>query len=156
MEITKLLLFSALLADVALCQNDLPNIVIFIADDLDSELGGDAPLEKAHGWINDNGVTFTNAFVAVPVCCPSRATMLTGLYQHNHGVLNNTVEGDCCGDNWRADTELRTYAAYLKGAGYVSFYGGKYMNGYGLEAGGGLEHVPRGWDDWVALKGNSV
>ena len=58
-----------------------PNIVLFLTDDLDCELGGVTPLAKTKQWVGDEGVTFDNAFVVVPICCPSRSSILTGLYQ---------------------------------------------------------------------------
>ncbi len=149
-------LLPILLVTCAFGQNrDLPNVVLILTDDLDSELGGDEPLTKTRGWINDNGVDFSNAFVNVPVCCPSRSSLLTGLHQHNHGVVNNSISGDCSGETWRQGPERESFASYLKGAGYVSFYGGKYLNQYGFEEGGGIEHVPNGWDFWAGLVGNS-
>ena len=39
--------------------------------------------------IADQGVTFDNSFVSYSLCCPSRATFLTGQYAHNHGVWGN-------------------------------------------------------------------
>ena len=51
-----------------------PNIVMFLTDDLDNQLGGVTPLTKTKKWIGDKGANFNNAFVVVPVCCPSRYT----------------------------------------------------------------------------------
>ena len=36
-----------------------------------------------------HGTTFSNSYVSYPLCCPSRATFLTGQYAHNHGVAGN-------------------------------------------------------------------
>ena len=80
-------LASALLCCLALAAaspaaaSDRPNILWFMTDDLDSQLDGDSPLSKTRSWIGDEGVTFLNAFVSTPVCCPSRASFLTGMYQ---------------------------------------------------------------------------
>ncbi|KAF0301769.1 N-acetylglucosamine-6-sulfatase [Amphibalanus amphitrite] len=67
-------------------------------------------------------------FVSTPVCCPSRATLLTGRYQHNTAVRNNTLAGNCCGSDWRGRSEPRTVAALLRQRGYNTFYAGKYLN----------------------------
>ena len=53
-----------------------PNIVMFLTDDLDNQLGGLTPMTKTKEWIGDKGANFNNAFVVVPVCCPSRFTYL--------------------------------------------------------------------------------
>ena len=135
----------------ALSQN--PNIVLFLTDDQDSELGGMEPLTKARFWIADQGVTFRNSFVSTPICCPSRSSILTGLYQHHTNVVNNTENGNCWGTKWREISEKQTFASVLKAtSNYTTFYAGKYLNRYG--SGGDLS-VPDGWDKWAGLVGNS-
>jgi len=130
------------------------NIVLFMTDDLDSELGGMTPLAKTRKWIGEEGVTFTNSFVNTPVCCPSRSSILTGIYQHNTQVLNNSVEGNCYGSLWRSETEKSTFGAILQQeAGYQTFYAGKYLNKYGHGHKG--HRAPPGWDWWAGLLGNS-
>ena len=121
-----------------------PNIVLFLTDDQDSELGGMEPLTKARSWIASNGATFENSFVSTPVCCPSRSSILTGLYQPHTKVVNNTVDGNCWGSQWRATAEKRNFAAVLKEtSNYTTFYAGKYLNRYGH---GNDLVVPPGWD----------
>ena len=131
-----------------------PNIVLFLTDDQDSELGGMEPLTKARSWIAQNGATFENSFVSTPVCCPSRSSILTGLYQPHTKVVNNTVEGNCWGSEWRDKSEKHTFASVLKAeSNYTTFYAGKYLNRYG-DHGNDLA-VPPGWDWWAGLVGNS-
>ena len=62
-----------------------PNIVIILTDDQDVTMGGTKPLEMARKHIVDQGVEFSNAFATTPICCPSRASILTGRYLHNTG-----------------------------------------------------------------------
>ena len=139
------------------CQKP-PNIVLFLTDDQDSELGGMEPLPKARSWIAENGVTFENSFVSTPVCCPSRSSILTGLYQPNSRVVNNSLEGNCWGTEWRENGEQKTFATSLKANGYTTFYAGKYLNTYCRSLDNERKQdyaVPAGWDHWAGLCGNS-
>ncbi|XP_062338539.1 N-acetylglucosamine-6-sulfatase [Osmerus eperlanus] len=133
-----------------------PNIVLILTDDLDIAIGGLNPLIKTKKLIGDAGISFTNAFVASPLCCPSRASILTGKYPHNHHVINNTLEGNCSSLAWQKSQEPQTFPALLQTyAGYQTFFAGKYLNEYGNSDAGGIEHVPPGWDYWVGLERNS-
>ncbi|KMQ96049.1 n-acetylglucosamine-6-sulfatase-like protein [Lasius niger] len=105
--------------------------------------------------IASQGATFTNCFVASPICCPNRASILTGRYQHNHLTVNNSIAGGCSSAQWQQSQEPATFAALLRNAGYRTFYAGKYLNEYGSEKVGGAAHVPVGWDWWAGLIGNS-
>ncbi|KAM7367342.1 hypothetical protein PAMP_015251 [Pampus punctatissimus] len=132
-----------------------PNIVLILTDDLDIAIGGLSPLKKTKKLIGDAGISFTNAFVASPLCCPSRASILTGKYPHNHHVINNTLEGNCSSRAWQKSEEAHTFPALLRTFGYQTFFTGKYLNQYGHSEAGGVEHVPPGWNYWVALEKNS-
>ena len=71
----------------------------------------------------------SSQFVASPLCCPSRASILTGKYPHNHHVINNTLEGNCSSVAWQKSEEAHTFPALLKAsAGYQTFFAGKYLN----------------------------
>jgi len=90
-----------------------------------------------------HGVTFTNAFVTTSFCCPSRASILTGLYSRHTGVYADS--GPHGGAPAFKDTS--TLATWLHGAGYQTALVGKYLNGYNLLHG----HIPPGWSEWDAL-----
>ncbi len=63
------------------------NVVLILTDDLDLSLGGLTPLVKTRSWLaGENGAEFKQAFVSTPICCPSRASILTGMYLHNTQV----------------------------------------------------------------------
>ena len=70
-------------------------------------------------------------------------------------MRNNTISGGCNDQKWREDLEEKTFASRLKEEGYRTMYAGKYLNQYGTHEGGGVEHVPPGWDWWLGLVGNS-
>ncbi|XP_032691113.1 N-acetylglucosamine-6-sulfatase-like isoform X2 [Odontomachus brunneus] len=132
------------------------NIVLILTDDQDLTLDGMTPMTHTRNLIGHHGATFKNCFVASPICCPNRASILTGRYQHNHLTVNNTIAGGCSSAQWQQSREPTTFAALLqKLAGYKTFYAGKYLNEYGNSKVGGAAHVPLGWDWWAGLVGNS-
>ena len=64
--------------------DERPNVIVVMTDD--QALTDMTPLRQTRRLIGDAGVTFTRSFVSYPVCCPSRATFLTGQYAHNNDV----------------------------------------------------------------------
>src|SRR4051812_32527996 len=66
-----------------------PNIVMIMTDD--QTLESMRVLKKVHALIAEKGVTFANNVVSFSLCCPSRATYLTGQYAHNHHVHGNVA-----------------------------------------------------------------
>uniref|UniRef100_A0A671LUM2 N-acetylglucosamine-6-sulfatase n=1 Tax=Sinocyclocheilus anshuiensis TaxID=1608454 RepID=A0A671LUM2_9TELE len=135
----------------------LSNIILILTDDQDVEMGGMTPMKKTKELIGDAGVTFSNAvsFTATPLCCPSRSSIITGKYPHNHLVRNNSISGNCSSTAWQKEAEPFAFPVYLNKMSYQTFYGGKYLNQYGSKDAGGVDHVPPGWDQWHALVGNS-
>jgi arylsulfatase A-like enzyme len=89
------------------------------------------------------GMTFTNYFVTDSLCCPSRASIFSGRYPHNHGVLTNTPPTGGFAA-FRRGAEGETFATVLRDRGYRTALMGKYLNGY--DAVGG--YVPPGWTNW--------
>ncbi|KAH8340197.1 hypothetical protein KR067_013244, partial [Drosophila pandora] len=127
----------------------LPNIVLILTDDQDVELYGMHPMIKTIQKIGLEGAAFYHAYTPTPICCPARASLLTGMYAHNHGTRNNSVSGGCYGTRWRESLEPRTLAMHLQRRGYTTFFAGKYLNQYS-----GLE-TPVGWNSFYGLQGNS-
>ena len=67
------------------------NVIFILTDDqAATEL---ASMPNTLSLIGGKGITFTRAFVPYPLCCPSRASMLTGEYMHNHQVRGNFEPG---------------------------------------------------------------
>jgi N-acetylglucosamine-6-sulfatase len=100
---------------------DLPNIVVILSDDHRWDYMGNAghPFVETPNLdrIAAEGVRFNNAFVTSSLCSPSRASFLTGLYPHRHGVFNNFTP-------W--NNQNRTFFEYLKRAGYRTAFIGKW------------------------------
>src|SRR5215213_4461903 len=129
----------------AAAQTAHPNIVVILTDDQRADQLGRMP---AVADLAADGLTFANAYVSNPLCCPSRATILTGRYSHTTGVYRN--ENTEATGGWQAfrDDERSTVATWLDAAGYRTALVGKYLNGYG-----GDGHVPPGWNQWLAYIG---
>jgi arylsulfatase A-like enzyme len=119
-----------------------PNIVLILTDDQSPDsLPHEPPvMPQLQSMIRDpadHWVTFPNAFVNTPLCCPSRASILTGRYSHHTGVRTN-YDGELL-------DESSTIATWLHSAGYHTGLIGKYVNGYPF---GPSSYVPAGWDRW--------
>ncbi|XP_071099650.1 N-acetylglucosamine-6-sulfatase-like [Haliotis cracherodii] len=133
-----------------------PNIVFVLTDDQDVALGGQTPMVKTKKLVGDQGIIFNNMFVTSPLCCPSRSSIFTGKFVHNHGAQNNSISGGCSSTKWQTTQETTAFPTHFSQQGYTSFFAGKYLNAYGLKPAGGVQHVPPGWDWWNGLVGNSV
>lgn len=130
-----------------------PNIVFILTDDQDLTLGSLDFMPRTRALIADQGITFSNHFVPLSLCCPSRATILTGLHVHNHRVLTNFLPDGGFERFAQLRHEDRTLAVALQEAGYRTALFGKYLNGY--PNGEDLTYVPPGWDEWASpVKGS--
>ena len=132
----------ALLAREAQGAPSQKNVVFILADDMtSSEL---SVMPNVQSLLAAQGTSFNEAYVSFPLCCPSRATMLTGQYMHNHGVHGN----DAPNGGWpkfRPD-EASDLAVELQNEGYYNVHIGKYLNGYAPTD--GILPVPDGWSEW--------
>jgi N-acetylglucosamine-6-sulfatase len=117
-----------------------PNVVVVMTDDQDFR--SLQAIGKTVRHFKRNGTTFDQNIVNFPLCCPSRATYLTGQYAHNHGVKwNNWPEG-----GFYRLRQKETLPVWLRRAGYRTIHIGKYLNETGERAPHNV--VPTGWDDW--------
>ena len=117
-----------------------PNVILITTDD--QTLEEMRVLARTSSWIGGRGASFDRAYISYPLCCPARASILSGQYMHNNGVRGN---GGPQG-GWQAfrggGTEARALPVWLQNAGYHTVQIGKYMNGWGPPP------VPPGWDEW--------
>jgi len=116
-----------------------PNIVVLETDD--QTLAEMEVLPNVRRLIGGQGVTFDHNFDSFSLCCPSRASLLTGQYSHNNGVRGNTPPE---GGYYKLDS-TSTLAVWLKDAGYYTAHVGKYLNGYGTR---NPHEIPPGWSEW--------
>jgi N-acetylglucosamine-6-sulfatase len=120
-----------------------PNVILVVVDDLRWDDIGAA----GHPFVRTpnidrlarEGARFVNAFATTPLCSPSRATILTGLYTHHHGILDNT-------DRSALSHTLATFPRRLQRAGYDTAFIGKWHMGND-------ETRRPGFDYWVAMRG---
>lgn len=129
-----------------------PNIVVVMADDMRADELRFMPRTRA--LLGGEGVAFDHSFSPYPLCCPARASFLSGQYTHNHGVWSNRPPY-----GFAAFDDSRTVATLLTDAGYRTAFVGKYLNGYGTtpppdgSASDSLSYVPPGWADWRGAVG---
>jgi arylsulfatase A-like enzyme len=119
-----------------------PNLLVLMTDDLETD---DLKALPSVRRLAQQGTTFGNSFVGYSLCCPSRATYLTGQYNHNNGVLSNAPPD---GGFARLD-HTNTLPVWLQAAGYHTTHIGKYLNGY--ENASSHNTVPPGYSDWQGL-----
>ena len=119
-----------------------PNVIVIMTDDQTVESMRVMPGVRSS--LAAAGTTFERAFASTALCCPSRATLFTGQYMHNHGVLGNRPPE---GGYGRLDT--REYLpVWLQRAGYHTVHIGKFLNRYGQDS--PPTEVPPGWSEWYA------
>jgi N-acetylglucosamine-6-sulfatase len=116
-----------------------PNIVLIETDDQTVE--SLRVMTSVGQLLGAQGTSFENSIASYALCCPSRATILTGQYAHNHGVLGNRPPE---GGYARLD-HSNTLPVWLQRAGYYTAHIGKYLNGYGARD---PREIPPGWSEW--------
>ena len=122
---------------------DRPSVLLIVTDDQRWDTLWAMP--RVQRSLADRGVTFTQAFTTSSLCCPSRASILTGAYPHTTGVYRQA--GTYGG--FRAFDDSSTIATALDSAGYATGFFGKYLDAY--QSGALSGYVPPGWDRWVAF-----
>jgi N-acetylglucosamine-6-sulfatase len=120
-----------------------PNIVMVLVDDLrwdEFGLSGHPYAETPNiDRIANEGAMFSNAFHAVPLCSPNRASLLTGQYPSRHGIIDNVARD-------KTSHRLQTFPRALQGGGYETAFIGKWHMGN--------DPTPRpGFDYWAGLPG---
>jgi N-acetylglucosamine-6-sulfatase len=126
-----------------------PNIIMVLTDDQDVQLGSVNYMPNVKRLLAQQGVSFSNFYVPLSLCCPSRTTILRGQYPHNTQVLTNSLPNGGFEKVFAENLESATMATLLHGAGYKTVMLGKYLNGYPNTA-PGPSYIPPGWDEWYS------
>ncbi len=123
-----------------------PNVITIVTDDQDEMLFRPEIMPNTFALFDDGATQLTNFTITTPLCCPSRATQLTGQYGHNNGVLANDPGYPALRE---PDNVL---PAWLQRAGYTTARIGRFLNGYEPASGSGDQAEPApGWDHWIGL-----
>ena len=118
-----------------------PSVIVILVDDM--RWDNTVYMPSLNQVMGPTSVQFTNSFVSHSLCCPSRATLLTGQYTHHHGVESNT--GSVGG--MARFVDATALPVPLKQSGYRTGYFGKYFNDYYTRP----TYIPAGWTDWRAF-----
>ena len=124
-----------------------PNVVFVFADQFRRQatgFGGETNIQTPHlDRLARESLDFVNAISGTPVCCPARASLLTGQYPHHHGVIINDVP---------INPEAKTMGKLFSNAGYQTGYIGKWH----VNANGRSSPIPvdrqHGFKYWKALE----
>jgi len=133
-----------------------PNIILIMSDDQRQD--DMAVMKKTNQLLTRTGTTFANSYVSYSLCCPSRTTLLTGQYMHNHGITwNFWPEGGYF--KFKHSTNNggwgNTLPSWLQRSGYHTGLIGKYLNQYGEDDPSTPSkdphprEIPPGWSEWM-------
>lgn len=123
-----------------------PNIVFIYTDDQNASEFNRRYMPRTMRLLGDGGTTFSNFVVTTPICCPSRAAMLSGQYAHNNGVYTNKSGYAGLRD------QANTLGGWLQHAGYRTAWFGKFLQQYKRVVKDPSTPAP-GFDDWqITLK----
>jgi arylsulfatase A-like enzyme len=132
-------------APAAIQGSDLPNVLIIVTDD---QRGGLSMMPETSKRFLQQGVMYSPAFATTPVCCPARASIMTGRYAHNHGVKSNSNPGERGADALDHSTTIQRY---LDDAGYHTGIIGKFLNPpWEFSA------SPPHFDEWATVDGKDA
>ena len=122
---------------------DRPSILLIVTDDQRWDTLWAMP--EVQRSLVDPGINFSESFTTSSLCCPSRASILTGEYPHTTGVYRQGLPYG----GFPSFKDSTTIATELHDAGYATGFFGKYLDSYQHDALTG--YVPPGWDRWVAF-----
>ena len=134
-------------AGAAAARPPQPNIVLIQADDQTANQFTPRVMPQTTRLLARGGTTFSDYIVTTALCCPSRASLLTGQYAHDHGVFNNNRS---TGGYPALIDKNNVLPVWLRRAGYNTIHIGKFLNNYASAVPDPAQPAP-GWDDWQSL-----
>jgi arylsulfatase A-like enzyme len=144
LAIVAVLVGSALVGQVSTAQAaQRPNVLVIVTDDQTSGTLNPDVMPFTYTWLVAGGRSYPNFTIADPLCCPSRASIMSGRYDHNNGVLSN-IAGQATNLDQRS-----TIQCYLQPAGYLTGIFGKFFNGIAVS------RNPLCFDDWATTSGQA-
>lgn len=102
-----------------------PNVLVIVTDDQTLNTVSRLVMPNTYHWFVDRGESLPHFYAADPLCCPSRASIMTGRYDHNNGVKDNS--SDTMSFHLDMQSEIQ---CYLQQSGYYTGLYGKFYNGY--------------------------
>jgi arylsulfatase A-like enzyme len=119
-------------------REERPNVLVIVTDDQRASRDSYKMLPAVMRKVKKEGIWFRNAIATHPLCCPSRVSIFSGLYAHNHGTLKNG------GTSWNVREQRRSIQYTLGEAGYKTAFVGKFVNAW--------RDVPPYFDRWALMK----
>ncbi|MGN0062676.1 MAG: sulfatase-like hydrolase/transferase [Nocardioides sp.] len=132
-----------------------PNVVLVLMDDFSTDL---LPTLRSAAEMRRRGASYPHAYTVDSMCCVSRASLLTGQYPHQTGVLTNISGATGLGGYpaWVAGGNAeRSVNVALAEAGWTTGFIGKYLNEYEWNPGWPVPELPPGWDQFQVLFGSA-
>lgn len=125
-----------------------PNIIVIVTDDM--RASDWQALPRTQALLGARATMFPNFIITTPTCCPSRTSLMTGMYAHNHGVHTNHPPSGGYTKFRASKMDRNTIAPRLKQKKYRTGMVGKFLNGYTSR-----QPPPRGWSQWFATSRQS-
>ncbi|KAG0002188.1 hypothetical protein BGZ79_003439 [Entomortierella chlamydospora] len=123
-------------------QKQKPNFLVFLTDDQDRRLNSLDHLPLVKKYIRDEGTEFTNYYTTTAMCCPSRVSLWSGQFAHNHNVTDESPPHGSYTKFVSQNLEQNWLPLWLQEAGYSNNYIGKFINGVSPT----LKRAPKGFD----------
>ncbi|KAF9937767.1 hypothetical protein BGZ67_000923 [Mortierella alpina] len=119
-----------------------PNFLVFLTDDQDLHMNSLDYQPLVQKYLRDQGTEFTNYYTTTAMCCPSRVSLWSGQFAHNHNVTDESPPHGSYTKFVSQQLDKNWLPTWLQDAGYSNNYIGKFINGVSPT----LKHAPKGFD----------